>query len=126
VYADYAQSASSSSCESEQASRGPIVLASLEAVYERLEPISKSVDSEHTVHVAKLKKNQKKKRKPRAVVHLDDEPVKQIEIIRSQPEEKPKVTANKPQPIYQPKATIEQIPAKIALPQQLCTPNPSN
>jgi hypothetical protein len=66
----------------------PIELPKLEPVFERVEiEPPKPLDQEHTIHGAKPKKKQKAKRKVRAVL-LDDEPIKQIEIIRSQPEEK--------------------------------------
>ena len=45
----------------------------------------KSLETTKTIIAAKPK-NQKKKRKARVVITTDDEPIKQIEIIRSQPD----------------------------------------
>ena len=45
----------------------------------------KPYDTTKTIYAAKPK-NQKKKRKARPVILTDDEPIKQIEIIRSQPD----------------------------------------
>jgi len=76
------------------------------------------------VYTAKPKKNKTKKRKARPFI-ADTEPIKTIEIIRSQPEEKFKFEKfpNKPATAqtYQPKTTLEQVPAEIALPSSLAS-----
>ena len=63
-------------------------LPCLEACFSEGEQIAppKPLDTTKTICAAKPK-NQKKKRKPRAVILQDDDkPIKQIEIIRSQPD----------------------------------------
>ena len=83
----------SSAYESKEAKL--IELPILSGVYELVEIVPpKPLDQEHTIHTAKPKK-QKKKRVKRPVLLPDDEPIKQIEIIRSQPEETPKTTKGK-------------------------------
>jgi len=137
VYADYVLSGSDESgCELDSVILQtrlrvhPIELPKIVPVFERIEIVPpKPVDSEHTIHGAKPKKKQKKYRKPRAVLLPDDEPIKQIEIIRSQPEEKikPEKFTNKPQftQQYQPKNTLDQVPDQITLPTQNYS-NPGN
>ncbi len=103
VYADYVLSGSDESgCDfsepvilSTKLRAHPIELPKIEPVFEKVEiQPPKPLDQEHTIQGAKPKKKQKAKRKPRAPILLDDEPIKQIEIIRSQPEEKIKPEKN--------------------------------
>ena len=94
-YADYIYSGSEGNSADERSASSPpkisqpVELPSRLAFFEKIDfKAEKSLDQEHTVHAAKPKK-QKKKRKTRVVLP-DDEPIKQIEIIRALPEEKVK------------------------------------
>ena len=61
----------------------PCLLAAFGEGEQIVEP--KPYETTKTIYAAKPK-NQKKKRKARPVILTDDEPIKKIEIIRSQPD----------------------------------------
>lgn len=90
-YADYVLSNSEDSSCGLDETKTPTLLPTLSAVFERVEEIvpSKQLDTEHTIVTAKPKKQKKKRNtKQRINTLIDVEPIKQIEIIRSQPEAK--------------------------------------
>lgn len=97
VYADEVASLDGSSSGKDDTTKATTVvekpentiveLPERQAAFGEGEPIvaPKPLETTKTIYAAKPK-NQKKKRKARPVILADDEPIKQIEIIRSQPD----------------------------------------